>query len=133
MRGLIGVLALLGAVPASAQTASTGVVAPAAADRTLGPAWMSAVVSSTGVLTRGSGAASAQRSAMGLYRVLFERSVADCAFTASGNVNPFDGGDVPYVNVYQVPGDPNGVRLVLLEPPAGPVDAPFQLLVFCHK
>ena len=58
-------------------------VAPAAADKTLGMALMSAVVNQTGSLVRGSGAVSAEQFGLGSYDVRFERSVTDCALSVT--------------------------------------------------
>ena len=54
--------------------------APAAADKSLGMAVMSAVIASNGTLVRGAGAVSATRLAAGSYTVTFNRSLADCSF-----------------------------------------------------
>ena len=110
-------------------------VAPAAADKTLGMALMSARVYATGVLAGGT-ALSASRGTAGEYEVAFDRSVTDCTFTAStGQAAPstnlyvltalalYSGNSVKNVTVHIL--DPNNALL--------PEDGAFHLLVFCHK
>ena len=141
MKALVVTLALLGALPAAAQTpravhppASPEAVAPAAADQKLGMAIMSAVVSISGVLVRGAGAVSSARQSVGVFFVTFERSIRDCSFNATGGTtDATPSGTVAYfVGFYA--DDPKQIKVVGLNPiTLNELDGPFHLLVFCPQ
>ena len=109
-------------------------VKPAAADQTLGMALMSAVVNADGSLARGSGAVSSVRTTTGQYRVIFDRPIRDCTFTASG------GGATPGLsylttaNVWSLPNDESGVGVITsANTTAADINSGFHLLVFCAR
>jgi hypothetical protein len=94
MKAFVIAFALLAASPALSQNAalvypvesqsqSRSGVAPTAADKKLGMALRSAVVADNGTLVSGAGAVSVTKIAVGVYNVLFERSIAGCSFSVT--------------------------------------------------
>ena len=109
-------------------------VAPTAADNTLGMALMSAVVSSNGTLVRGSGSTAATRTGPANYYVTFERSVRDCAITASvGRTTAPGGYFYGTASANYDAGSPNVMYVLTRTPEGVGADNDFHLLVFCHK
>jgi hypothetical protein len=107
---------------ASAQSAS----APPAADQTLGPAILSAKVSSDGSLVGDSGASSVQKNGTGDYRVFFVRDVRNCTQVASGW-----GPAMALVYGTEGGGPGNFVDVTTVNTGGGLSDQSFQLIVFC--
>ena len=107
---------------ASAQSAG----APPAADQTLGPAILSAKVSSDGSLVGGSGATSVQKNGTGDYRVFFVREVRSCTQVASGW-----GPAMALVYGTEGGGPGNFVDVTTVNTDGGLSDQSFQLIVFC--
>ncbi|HEY1962281.1 MAG TPA: hypothetical protein VGG69_07680 [Rhizomicrobium sp.] len=107
---------------ASAQSA----VAPPTADGTLGPAILSAKVSSDGSLVGGSGASSVQKNGTGDYRVFFVRDVRSCTQVASGW-----GPAMALVYGTEGGGPGNFVDVTTVNTGGGGSDQSFQLIVFC--
>jgi hypothetical protein len=97
----------------------------AAADGKLGMALMSAVVASDGTLTRGAGVTQSSRIAPGNYKVIFERDVSTCTFAVTSvDTTPVSAAAQPAFG---------GVGVVLAGSSGGPIDAPFNLIVFCAQ
>ena len=146
MKAFVIALALLAAAPALAQNAglvypvesqsqSRSGVAPAAADKKLGMALMSAVVAADGTLASGSGAVSATKLTAGVYNVAFERSVAGCSFSAtSATANDNSGVQDNLVMALHLQTASNGIQIQTLNQDGGALrDGSFHLLVFCPK
>ncbi len=106
-----------------------------AADKKLGMALMSALVSETGGLVKGAGAVRVekQQGSTGIYRVTFIRDIRDCTLSASlasPHVGSIFGGHVWVAYAVEgrdmahvITGDINGIQ----------ADRPFSLLVFCAE
>lgn len=101
---------------------------PEAADRSLGPALMSAFVDTDGTLLRGAGAVSASHdSVSGSYKVTFARSLHGCV----GSVTPWFENTIAASRLGL---NRDAIAFVLLQSPAGVSrQGPFQLLVFCDR
>ena len=142
MKALILALAMLGAGPASAQDAriidppapAQG-VAPAAADKKLGMATMSAVVAGNGTLVNGAGAVSVTKIGTGRYSVEFAREVTGCAYVAmAGNISGNTGTAAVYAIGFYTSDDPNVIRIQMKNPiNSFDNDGAFHLIVFCHQ
>lgn len=102
--------------------------APEAADKALGPAWMSAFVDTDGRLINGAGAVSSTHdSVSGGYQVTFARSLEGCV----GSVTPWFENTLAASRLGL---NRNATAFVLLQSPSGTVrQGPFQMLVFCHR
>ena len=90
-----------------------------------------AVVGGNGVLFRGRGVASANRTAVGRYQVIFDRDVRGCAYFASIG----DAGGAPppagLVETAALGSNVNGVSLRTQNSNGSPSDRQFHLMVSC--
>jgi hypothetical protein len=110
-------------------------VAPAAADKTLGMALMSATVDANTPpnLVRGSGAVSVSSSGIGFADVVFDRDLSNCSCTASAGTHLLGNytslvtasANCPYASksALVITTDHNNMFTI----------APFHLIVFCPK
>lgn len=89
------------------------------------PLW--AVLNPGATIVRGRGAVSAEQLSTGNYRVVFERDVSRCSFTATHNLS------VGFVYAYGNPSDPNVVRVTTstYANPATPANAWVTVQVLC--
>jgi hypothetical protein len=107
--------------------------AKAAADGTLGMAIMSAIVDGNGALVNGV-AVSSSRIGLGTYEVVFSRSVAGCTFNITAGNTVSQGDALPAYGLGYYPAAPDRLWALMRHPINGSqIDAPFHLLVFCHK
>jgi hypothetical protein len=74
-------------------------VAPTAADKSLGVAQMAVRFNRLGEILRGTGVVSVTKTAVGIYNVIFERSIADCHFNANAS-NDFPDDSVPAAAIF---------------------------------
>ena len=90
-----------------------------------------AVVGSNGVLSRSRGVASANRTAVGRYQVIFDRDVRVCAYFATigdpGSAAPAAG----LIETSALASNFNGVALRTQNSNGTPSDRPFHLMVSC--
>jgi hypothetical protein len=129
-------LALLGSgtlAPAAASDAdntsrSAGKLAAPAAAPTTG---FFAVVDLNGVLVRGKGAVSAQRLSEGNYEVIFNASIASCAFTGSVGNSGFSGFARGQISVQGRSGTNNGLFVSTSSSSGIVANRPFHVLVTC--
>jgi hypothetical protein len=141
MKALLAALVALAAAPAFAQNApvmappvSSRGVAPAAADRALGMAILSAQVKETGVLMGGSGAVSAALTQPGSYSVTFERPVTGCTLTASAGQVETSGAHFTILANPAYSADAKVVTVFTRDPrDLSQFNAAFHLIVFCAK
>ncbi len=101
---------------------------PEAADKALGPAWMSALVDTDGRLIHGAGAVSSIHDGVsGSYKVTFARSLEGC----TGSVTPW------FENTFAASRlglNRDATAVVLIQSSSGTLrQGPFQMLVFCHR
>lgn len=104
----------------------------AAADNTLGAAWLFAVVNSDGTLARGSGVTSASQVSPGAYAVIFDRNVNGCVYTATVGT-PVNNEVARGVADVAVLYDSYGVFVETHDFAGNLADRPFHLMVFCAK
>ena len=107
--------------------------AAAAPDNTPGMAMLSAVVTSGGGLRGGSGATLADRAAMGIYQVHFERAVAaDCYYvpTLSSRTFSFAAGSA---SVAPNNSGNNKLTIFVFDTNGALADFAFHLLVYCNR
>jgi hypothetical protein len=109
-------------------------VAPAAADQTLGMAQMFAVVAADGTLVRGSGVLEAGAAGGSDYRLVFNRSIASCAYFMSIVSTVSD--------VFAPPGMAGAATITELpstlfvstrDAAGAASDRPFHVLVYCTR
>jgi hypothetical protein len=128
---LIPMCALAGAVLTAPAAIQHG---PRAADQTLGPAILSAVVAADATLVRGAGAVSVERSGSspGFYFVTFNRSLDDCTVVASvgGTGADAHAGSFAQATVLATTQD---AWVTTSDGNDNLVDRPFHLIVFCVK
>jgi len=102
----------------------------AAPDDTNGMALLSAVVNLQGALVRGSGVMSFNRQAAGFYSIMFDRSIDQCAFSASME-------EVGFVVVQAALKDLQTGRIGLVvntrHADDTSDDIAFSVIVFCHR
>jgi hypothetical protein len=104
--------------------------AAAAPDNTLGISTMAAAVDAAGGLTRGSGALSAARTAVGQYRVTFDRDVSTCfTYVTRAKDSALGQGGRTTVG----PFTDNRVTVRTMDGNGNEVGDAFHLLVFCPK
>lgn len=107
---------------------------PEAADRTLGFALMSAVVSETGTLLRGSGVKSVKKlEGSGSYEVIFERNVRACTYVASLTDEEFDSTQGGTAGSAPRGTNAAGVYVDTRNGAGVFTDLPFSLIVFCAR
>jgi hypothetical protein len=131
---------VLGAVVAFTLTAGawsvlhSAPVAPAAADRKLGVAHMSAIVTNQATAFRGTGIVSVARVQTGEYDLLFERSLEDCAMTAMpASTFGFGGVGFAFASGLHKAGVSGGYTIFLNNASGAAFDTPFNVVAFCHK
>jgi hypothetical protein len=102
---------------------------PAGPAGTITSRW--AVMNASGSLARSSGTTSAGRLGAGVYEVIFNTNVSNCAFVAS--VGETGSGATPsgYAATTRRSGNANGVRVETRSGTAAPADRPFHLVVVC--
>jgi hypothetical protein len=109
-----------------------GEAAAAAQDNCACTSW--AVVNTNGNLVRDFGVNAAARVGLGLYRVIFNRNVTGCAYTATIGLagragNPPSG----EISVSGIHNNPNGVLVATYTSTGANADRPFHLAVHCRQ
>lgn len=90
------------------------------------------VVDADGTLNRGHAVMNASRLATGQYQVFFERSVANCAYTANIGLSSFAGTTTPgMITVSPVPRHARAVTVDTYDLTGNPMDSGFHLIVAC--
>lgn len=125
---LAALLALAAAAPA---LAGRGSPAPAAADRTLGMAMMSAGVNAGCTIHSANGALTVQKQATGICDVLFIRELDGCHAVAGVGVEEF--GPTPTGIASQFRGANGAVRVRTSDFAGVATDLPFTVIVFCPR
>jgi len=109
-----------------------GEAAAAAQDNCACTAW--AVVDTNGNLIRGFGANAAMKVGLGFYRVIFNRNVTRCAYTATIGLPGSVGNPPPgEISVVGLNGNPNGVFVATYTSTGANADRPFHLAVHCRR
>lgn len=118
-----------GAQPAGG---AAGETAAAAQDKCACTSW--AVVSANGSLVRDFGANAAARIGLGFYRVIFDKNVTRCAYTATVGLPGSIGIPPPgEISVVGLNGVPNGVLVATYTSTGANADRPFHLAVHCGR
>jgi hypothetical protein len=103
----------------------------------IGPAGASAtalwaVVRGNGTLARASHVALTEQNNPGVYQVVFDRNITDCAFIAGrGAADSSSAADPGEISATRLPGGTTNVLVVTYNSAGTPADADFHLAVFC--
>lgn len=91
-----------------------------------------AVVTNAGALARGRNVASAVRTSLGRYQVVFDRDVRGCAYLATiGDTSAAGPPQSSEISTTSLASNPNGVSIRTENDAGDPVDRPFHLAVPC--
>jgi hypothetical protein len=90
-----------------------------------------AVMNASGSLARSGGTTSAGRLGLGVYEVIFNANVTECAFVASVGETGSGATQTGYAATTRRSGNANGVRVDTRSANGGLADRPFHLVVVC--